>query len=80
LSAWAETGVPLDDLGLAYGAVSAIAVANGVAIGMNDRWIIAECVTQGAGLVTGDRRQAQLAELVAASSVGTFGVVIVEDA
>ena len=79
LSAWTDVEVPLDELGLAYGAVSAMATANGVTLGMNDRWIIAECMTQGAGLVTGDRRQAELAELVVENSLGTFDVVTIDE-
>ena len=79
LSMWSKLGVPLDDVGQAYADVSAIATHSDVAIGMNDRWIIAECVTQGAGLVTGDRRQARLAELVVEQSVGSFDVVIADE-
>ncbi len=63
-SAWSEHEVSLDEVGEAYGDVSGLAIREGIALGMNDRWIIAECVTQGARLVTGDRRQARLAELV----------------
>ena len=64
LSAWSEHEVSLDEVGVAYGDVSALASDEGIALGMNDRWIIAECVTQRARLVTGDRQQAHLAELV----------------
>lgn len=78
LSQWPDLEVSMDDIGQAYGSVSAIAAANGVGLGMNDRWIIAECVTQGAGLVTGDRRQARVAELVVEHSVGTFDVITVD--
>jgi predicted nucleic acid-binding protein len=65
LSEWSELEVSLDEVGQIYGDVSAIANANGLAVGMNDRWVITECVTQRTRLVTGDRRQARLAELVA---------------
>lgn len=80
LSAWPDLEVPLHDVGNAYGEVSAIATANSVATGMNDRWIIAECMTQAAGLITADRRQARLAELVAEQSAADFDVVLVEPA
>lgn len=79
LSAWSDSEVPLDDVGEAYGSISAMAGTNGIALGMNDRWVIAECITQGVDLVTGDRRQAQLAELVVEQSLGTFAVVTVAD-
>jgi predicted nucleic acid-binding protein len=78
LSEWSEFEVSLDAVGQAYGDVSAIATENGVALGMNDRWIIAECVTQRARLVTGDRQQARLAELVAEHLGGAFEVVIAD--
>lgn len=64
LSEWSDDEVSLDEVGEAYGDVSAAARANGIALGTNDRWIIAECVTQRARLVTGDRQQARLAELM----------------
>ena len=67
LSEWSESEVALDEMGQVYGDVSAIAHANGLSVGMNDRWVIAECVTQRTRLVTGDRRQGELAELVAVS-------------
>jgi hypothetical protein len=57
--------VALDAVGQVYGDVSAIANANGLSVGMNDRRVIAECVAQRTRIVTGDRRQARLAELVA---------------
>lgn len=43
-----------------YGDVSAAASAGGLRLGMNDRWIVAECVTFGAILVTCDETQARL--------------------
>ena len=78
LSAWSEFEVSLDAVGQAYGDVSAIATESGVALGMNDRWIIAECVTQRARLVTGDRQQARLAELVAEHLGDAFEVVVAD--
>jgi predicted nucleic acid-binding protein len=78
LSEWSEFEVSLDAVGQAYGDVSAIATENGVALGMNDRWIIAECVTQRARLVTGDRRQARFAELVAEHLGDAFEVVVAD--
>jgi predicted nucleic acid-binding protein len=78
LSEWSEFEVSLDAVGQAYGDDTAIATENGVALGMNDRWIIAECVTQRARLVTGDRRQARLAELVAEHLGDAFEVLVVD--
>jgi predicted nucleic acid-binding protein len=78
LSEWSEVEVSLDAVGQAYGDVSATASDNGLAVGMNDRWIIAECITQRARLVTGDRRQARLAELVAERLGGAFEVVVAD--
>jgi len=43
-----------------YGDASAAATAGGLRLGMNDRWIVAECVTFGAILVTCDETQARL--------------------
>ena len=43
-----------------YGDASAAAAAGGLRLGMNDRWIVAECVTFGAILVTCDETQARL--------------------
>ncbi len=78
LSEWSELEVQLDEVGTVYGSVSAVANANGLALGMNDRWVIAECVTQRAHLVTGDRRQARLAELVTAGLNDAFEVVLTD--
>ncbi|HQZ33076.1 MAG TPA: PIN domain-containing protein [Ilumatobacteraceae bacterium] len=44
-----------------YGDASAAATAGGLRLGMNDRWIVAECVAFGAILVTCDETQARLA-------------------
>ena len=68
----------LDAVGQAYGDVSAMASANDMAVGMNDRWVIAECITQQARLVTGDRRQARLAQLVAGRLGDVFEVVVAD--
>lgn len=78
LSEWSEAEVSLDEVGQAYGDVSATASENGIGLGMNDRWVIAECVTQRARLVTGDRAQARLAALVATRSGVAFDVVIAD--
>lgn len=78
LSEWSELEVSLDEVGEAYGDVSAVASVNSMALGMNDRWIIAECVAQRAHLVTGDRRQARLAQLVAAGLGDVFEVIVAE--
>ncbi|MGK0275254.1 MAG: putative nucleic acid-binding protein [Ilumatobacter sp.] len=77
LSEWSDLEVSLHEVGRAYGDVSAVATEAGMSIGMNDRWIIAECVSQGARLVTADRRQAQLGELVADHSQLEFDAVFV---
>jgi predicted nucleic acid-binding protein len=77
LSAWSDLEVSLHEVGRAYGDVSAMATDAGMSIGMNDRWIIAECISQGTRLVTADRRQAQLGELVVDHSKLKFDVVLV---
>lgn len=43
-----------------YGDASAAATASGLRLGMNDRWIVAECVTFRAILLTCDETQARL--------------------
>ena len=78
LSEWSSSEVSLDDVGTAYGDVSALARDHDIALATNDRWIIAECVTQQADLVTGDRRQAQLAELAAERLGAAFDVRVVD--
>jgi predicted nucleic acid-binding protein len=78
LSEWSEIETALDEVGQAYGDVCATASANELSLGVNDRWIIAECAVLRARLVTGDRRQAQLAELVGARLGQTIGVVIAD--
>jgi len=77
LSEWSDLEVSLHEVGRAYGDVSAMATEAGMSIGMNDRWIIAECISQRTRLVTADRRQAQLSELVADHSQLEFDVVLV---
>lgn len=78
LSEWSASETALDDVGQTYGDVSATASANDLTLGMNDRWIIAECVVLGARLVTGDRRQARVAELFAARFGRPIAVVVAD--
>lgn len=52
-----------------YGDASAAASASGLRLGMNDRWIVAECVTFGAILVTCDETQASLEGLYEKAAV-----------
>jgi len=78
LSEWSETETALDEVGQIYGDVSAMASANELRLGMNDRWIIAESVVLGARLVTGDRRQAHLAELVGARRAEPLDIIVAD--
>jgi len=52
-----------------YGDASAAATAGGLRLGMNDRWVVAECVTFGAILVTCDEIQARLEGIYENSTV-----------
>lgn len=65
LSAWADDELDLDELGRLYGIVSAVSAAPELRTGMNDRWVIAECLALDTELVTCDRSQAHLVDAVA---------------
>jgi predicted nucleic acid-binding protein len=70
LSAWPdpELDLEIDELARLYGVVSAASAQPDLRAGMNDRWVIAECLAFGAGLVTADARQSRLATAVAEQS------------
>ena len=65
LSAWPDLELELDELARLYGIVSATSTEPSLRAGMNDRWVVAECLAFGTGLVTADARQARLATTVA---------------
>lgn len=67
LSAWPDpvADLELDELARLYGVVSATSAQPDLRVGMNDQWVVAECLAFGAGLVTADARQARLATAVA---------------
>lgn len=65
LSVWPDAEIELHELARIYGIVSGTSANPELRAGMNDRWVVAECVAFGAGLITADARQARLATAVA---------------
>ena len=60
---------PWMSIAIRYGDASAEATAGRLRLGSNDRWIVAECVTLGAVLVTCDETQARLDGVYANTAV-----------
>ncbi len=78
LSVWPDVEFELDELSELYGAVSATSAQPELRAGMNDRWVIAECLAYRSGLVTGDQRQARLAGAAAATAGISLDVTLVD--
>ncbi len=74
LSEWPDGPFELDELARLYGLVSAISAEPELRSGMNDRWIVAECLAYGSDLVTADHRQARLAEAAARAVGATISI------
>ncbi len=73
LTEWAR-GHPSAFLAARCGEISAVASKEGLKIGQNDRWIIAEAADLGATLITFDQVQAQLARRCISRGRSPYGV------
>ena len=76
LSVWPDAEVEFDELARLYGVVSATSAKPELRAGMNDRWVVAECLAFGVALVTSDVRQARLATAVAGDAGLQLSVTI----